>query len=126
MKRLSFISDCSFSATNTSQYQLNMFSNFSGVYQFSFLANLGSCQLQSSTMSLVSDLSGLFCAVDDATTVIKARSLIDCQRRCTTQQNKCYASNFIADSSFCELFNFMPSTFTNSRHSCKLFRVISS
>ena len=92
-------------------------------YYFSFLAVLGSCQLQSSTMELVSNSAEMLCAADCASTIFQARSLIDCQRRCTTQKSKCYASNFDVDSRKCELFNFRPAAFTLSRQSCKLFKV---
>jgi hypothetical protein len=90
---------------------------------FSFLAILGSCQLQSSTMNLVSDSSGPLCAADHATTVFTARSLIDCQRLCSAHKTKCYGANFYSDTKTCEVNNFNPTNFTSSRKNCQLYAV---
>ena len=63
------------------------------------------------------------CAADRATTVSQAKSLIDCQRQCSTQKSKCYASNFYSDTKTCELYNFKPTTFTSSKKNCRMFAV---
>ena len=88
-----------------------------------FLLVRGSSQMRLSTMKLGSDLSGLLCAAERATTVFTARSLVDCQRRCSTQQTKCHAANFYSDTKTCEIYKFKPTTFTSSRTNCRLFSV---
>jgi PAN domain len=62
------------------------------------------------------------CAADRATTVFTARSLVDCQRRCSTQKTKCYAANFYSDTKTCKIYNLKPTNFTSSKH-CQLFAV---